>query len=60
MASGYQLLTDEQRTEMDNLTERSTHSASMRFSELDAIHLSEYENLCARLQAEYLKEVQVD
>lgn len=57
MTSGYQLLTDEQRSEMDNLTERSVHSANMRFSELDAIHLSEYENLCTRLWAEYLKEI---
>lgn len=57
MTSGYQLLTNEQRAEMDNLSERSVHACTMRFSELDAIHLKEYENLCTRLWAEFLKEI---
>ncbi|WP_445766807.1 hypothetical protein [Rheinheimera sp.] len=55
MASGYELLTDEQRAEMDNLSERSFHKDTMRFTALDALHLTEYENLCSRLEIENQK-----
>lgn len=51
--TGYELLTKEQREEMDNLQERCTHQVTMRFTQLDAIHLREYENLCERLEREY-------
>lgn len=49
---GYQLMTEEQRREWDNLEERRTHSDTMRFSALDAVHLREYEALAERLEAE--------
>jgi len=51
--TGYELLTKEQREEMDNLQERCTHQSTMRFTPLDAIHLCEYERLCNRLEREY-------
>ncbi len=50
--TGYELLTQEQREEMDNLQERCTHRATMRFTPLDSIHLYEYERLCKRLERE--------
>jgi hypothetical protein len=53
--TGYQLLTDQQREEMDNLLERCSHQDTMRFTPLDSIHLCEYERLCARLEREYEK-----
>lgn len=49
---GYQLMTEEQRQEWDNLEERRTHSDTMRFSALDAVHLGEYEALAVRIEAE--------
>lgn len=52
MFTGYDLLTPEQRAEMDHLQERSTHQATMRFTPLDAITLCEYERLCDRLEHE--------
>lgn len=48
--SGYQLLTQEQRSEMDSLQERCQH----RNNALDSLLLAEYENLCSRLEKEYV------
>lgn len=53
--TGYELLTEEQRQEMDFLEERRTHSATMVFTDLDAVHLAEYHALEARLESEYRK-----
>lgn len=54
--TGYQLLTVEQRQEMDFLEECRTHSATMVFTDLDAIHLAEYHALVVRLESEYRKD----
>lgn len=51
--TGYQLLTNEQRADMDTLVELCTHQDTMLFAPLDAIHLSEYESFCDRLEREY-------
>lgn len=51
--TGYQLLTDEQRQEMDDLTERATHQDTMRFTALDAENLVAYQALVERLEHEY-------
>lgn len=53
--TGYELMTDEQRAEWDNLSERAEHRDTMRFTELDAIHLDEYEALAKRLEHENQK-----
>lgn len=54
--TGYELLTPEQRAEMDNLTERRTHADTSRFSGIDAATLAEFDALTARLRFEWLKE----
>jgi len=59
-ATGYDLLTTEQREEMDNLQERCTHQATMTFTPLDSIHLCEYERLCDRLEREYSLEREIE
>lgn len=51
---GYQLLTDEQREEMDTLNEAKEHPDTMKFSGVDALTLKEYEALCERLEVEWL------
>lgn len=53
--TGYELLTAEQREEVDDLTERATHSDTMRFSALDASTLKGYEALMTRLEVEAAK-----
>ena len=53
---GYDLMTDEQRSEWDNLAERAQHSDTMRFSPVDAEALAEYEALAERLEAECQKD----
>lgn len=50
--SGYQLLTQEQREELDRLTEKQTHG---ELSGVEAIALCEYDVLCTRLVIEYNK-----
>lgn len=50
--SGYDLLTDEQRAEMDNLSEKHQHQATMHFTALDMARLREYKDLCIRLENE--------
>lgn len=55
--TGYELLPDSLRQEMDDLTERRAHAATMRFSVLDAKNLNEFERLCDRLAHEYEKEI---
>ncbi|BEI26488.1 hypothetical protein KKIDH5335_48200 (plasmid) [Vibrio fluvialis] len=60
MISGYQLLSPEQQAEMDNLQERCTHQATMRFTPLDAVHLCEYERLCDRLEHEHYIEREIE
>lgn len=55
--TGYELLTEEQRCEMDGLSERSAHSDTMVFTALDAGHLTELEALSQRLEAEYRREL---
>lgn len=54
--TGYELMTEDQRIEWAKLAEARTHSATMRFTALDAIHLGEYEALAERLEEEYRKE----
>lgn len=53
--TGYELMTDEQRQEWDDLNERATHQDTMRFTPLDAEHLAEYEALAKRLEDEHRK-----
>ena len=55
--TGYELLTPEQKAEVDNLNEKATHSATMRFTPLDSETLVEYEKLMDRLESEYRKEL---
>lgn len=50
--TGYDLMTSEQQREWADLSERQTHSDTMRFTDLDAVHLAEYEALAKRLEAE--------
>lgn len=50
---GFDLMTEEQRREWSDLEEAHTHSDTMRFTELDAIHLAEYETLAERLETEH-------
>lgn len=51
--SGFDLMTEEQRVEWQNLEERRAHSGTMRFTGIDAVHLNEYRELAKRL--EYIK-----
>ncbi len=50
--TGYQLMTQEQKSAWDSLAEKATHSASMVFTALDCVHLKEYEALAVRLEQE--------
>lgn len=50
--TGLELMTAEQRREWSDLEERFSHAGTMRFSALDAVHLSEYRALALRLEAE--------
>lgn len=54
--TGFDLMTDEQKVDWSNLEERFTHSATMRFSSLDALHLREYRELAVRLEEELRRE----
>lgn len=54
--TGYDLMTDEQKRDWDDLEERCTHQDTMRFSALDAIHLDEYRALATRLETERRRE----
>ncbi|QDP66521.1 MAG: hypothetical protein Tp1111DCM1126091_27 [Prokaryotic dsDNA virus sp.] len=50
--NGYQLLTQEQREDLDRLVEKNTHAD---ITPLEAAHIRAYEVLCAQLEIEYSK-----
>lgn len=54
--TGFELMTDDQRLEWQELEERSTHSDTMVFTAVDAISLAEYRALAERLAAEYRRD----
>ena len=54
--TGYELLTEEQRKEVDNLREKLTHSNTMRFTDLDGYTLAGYNLLMHNLEVERSKE----
>jgi len=54
---GYELMTQEQRQEWQDLEERATHRDTMRMSPLDCEQLDEYRALSGRLEAEHSKEL---
>ena len=56
---GYDLMTLEQQLEFGGLMEARFHSDSMRFTELDAIHLAEYQSLADRLEVEFRLDNQI-
>lgn len=54
--TGYELLTKEQRIEVDRLTEAQSHAGTMSFGPLKRATLLGYEQLMSNLEKEYLKE----
>lgn len=54
--TGYELLTEEQRLEVDSLSEAQSHASTMRFGPLERVTLLGYEQLMDNLVKEYLKQ----